>query len=74
MAMLEEKAITIARFKSDLWFRYIDNTFVLWNIETENRKECLSSNEQLEPGQKVYIGCGESTCNVLIFSDTLSVM
>lgn len=74
MAMLEEKAITIASFKSDIWLRYIDNTFVLWNIETENLKECLSSNEQLEPGQQVYIGCGEPTCNVLIFSDTLSVM
>ncbi|BFZ08010.1 hypothetical protein BsWGS_11049 [Bradybaena similaris] len=42
MAKLEEEVITRANFKPDLWLRYVDDTFVLWNHGTENLKEFLS--------------------------------
>ncbi|BFZ01449.1 hypothetical protein BsWGS_04488 [Bradybaena similaris] len=42
LAKLEEEAITTASFRLDLWLRYVDDTFILWNHGTEKLKEFLS--------------------------------
>lgn len=66
MTKLETQLMAIARHKSDLWSRYVNDMFVLWNHGTGNPEEFLSNITKIglsaphgngESGNSTIFGC-----------------
>ena len=65
MAELEEEILRKAEFKPYLWWRYIDDTFSLWEYGEEKLKSFIDNFSKMHPTIKFEADWSKTSINFL---------